>query len=337
MTWLFLLLVIDGGPATEIKLENRGRYIDRIAFGRVRIERDGSFLANTFHHIWHWNVDGKLINHMGGYGQGPGELEGCSEVLFDGNYYWAIDGSRMQSVIFDQKGDYLYSRPTSCRQFVRAGSELFIVDNSKFGPIGVPYPRVLQKIDFRIDRKDMTVDQDPLLFRKITKRQHMLGRSFKLLWAIKSDNTYLVMDQLQERIQIYDPEAIREERNRPDTEPFTPEELYLRLPYWVSAPEKLRKDFTSNDALLEWWYSWSRITYFGKIEDDLVVIYEVPDPTNSRGFLTAAARFGRDGRRIGDALLVEGQGVGAKDGLIFFFIQGNNPDSFEYFIHGYKI
>lgn len=338
MVWFLVLLLTEPPvPALEIKLENRGMYLDRIEFGRVRILRDGSFLANTFHHIWHWDERGGLINQLGGYGQGPGELEAMSEVLFDGRIYWAIDGARMLSVLFDKAGNFLFNAKTNIRQFVRTPDRLFVVDNSKFGPAAGPYPRTLQEVSYQLTPEELRITKRPLAFRKITPRQAELGNTFKLLWVVRDSDRYFVMDQIEPRIQVFDADTRDQEQKISDQKSYLPPQIPLRLPHWVAPPAAMRHDFRSNDTLLTWWYSWSRVTFFGRMAEDLLVIYEVPDPQNPRGFLSAVTRIGEDGRPRGRTLLVEGQAVGAKEGLALVFQSGGNPDRFDYFIRGYRL
>ena len=268
MLWLQFLTF--GDPQVIIQVENNGRYLDRIAFGQVRICKDGSFLANTFHHVWHWDSEGKLINMFGGRGQGPDEFQAISEIMFTGEYYWVIDGARAVSKIFDTNGEFLHERATPYRQFITAGDQLFVVDRRGFSPDPAYYPPVLQEIEYQITPHGLNISDGPLRFKKVTRRQAQMLLNFKQSWIVPNNDGYLVMDQLEPIIRIYDAKALQQEKNRPLSEPWEPDFIPTVLKGWVSPPDAMPKDFQNNKSMLRWWQSWSRINYFAAAGQDLI-------------------------------------------------------------------
>ena len=334
---LWLHVISFEEPSLTIQVENNGRYLDRIAFGRVRVCRDGSFLANTFHHVWHWDSDGKLIGMFGGRGQGPDEFQAISEVMYTDGYYWVIDGARAVSKIFDGNGVFLYERPTPYRQFINAGDRLFIVDRRGFSPDPVKYPPVLQEIEYKITPNQLSISNGSLLFKKVTRRQMEMLINFKQSWIVPFKDGFLVMDQLEPIIRIYDANALEIERNKPIDEPWDPDLIATPLKGWVDPPDSMLKDFQNNKTMLRWWQSWSRINYFAAAGDDLVVGYEIPDPDYPEDSIQAIQRIGYDGKPIGEPVFVAGRCMGMKDDMIWVF-NADESDSvaYRYFVKAYS-
>lgn len=320
----------------EIKVENRGRYLDRISYGKVRLQPDGSFLANNFHQVFHWNEHGDLITSMGGRGEGPGEFQAISEVLFIDGYYWVVDGARMESAIFDNTGHFLYRKPINCRQFLQTEDQVFLVDNSAYNPYSKNYPTVIQEIQFKIDQDNLEIHTTPLRFKKISEMQRNLRMNFKLFWISRQGDRYFLMDQLEPKIRIYDKAAREKERQSSIDEPFEPNSLALNLKYWVHPPEKMAEGFESNKQMLRWWQSWSRINYFGDAGDGFFVAYETPDPEDAQNNLQVIQRLDLTGQRMGQPLVLEGLCMGVRNNLVYIFNADDETDNFNYYIKGYE-
>ncbi len=331
---LFILLAfID--PIHEIRLETKGWYLTHISFGSVRLTRDGDYLANNFNHIWHWGRDGRLLNRMGGRGEGPGEFESLSEVLWTGEYYWAIDGARGLSSIFDKNGRYLFRTPTAYRQFVQAEDHLFIVDYSRLNLHRDTYPRVLQEIKYLIDDENLIITPKGPPFKKVSRYQKDFLFNFKLVWVVEDGDRFLVVEQLDLKMRIYDEPAREAERSLARSQSFDPKFIPIQVKGWVEPPQRLVTRFNSNRQALRWWRSWSRINFFAEAGRDLVVGYEVPDPEDPLDKLQAVQRIGRDGRSLGEPLLVKGSCMGIKENRIFIFYADEQDEQFSYYVRIY--
>ena len=333
---VIFLLLTAAHPVVEIELYTNGRYIDRASFGKARVLQDGGFLLNNFHHVWHWDDEGNVINMFGGRGEGPGEFVSISEVRFDGDHYWTIDGSRMLSSVFDRDGRYLFRKASSYRQFISVGERLFIVDSSQYNQLmGVQYPPVLQEIEYKITEQDLMVGATGERFKKISERQQSLSWNFKLLWLVEEDDGFLIVDQLEPIIRVYDANALRSERATDDEQAFEPDSIAMRLLHWSDAPEQMINDLRSNDKMLRWWYSWSRINHFGISGEDFFVAYESPNPDDERQAIQVIQRIGRDGQRKGEPLIVDGMCMGVLNDQVYIFHDEESMDRFSYSVRIY--
>ena len=338
MAFLFFFLMgYVEDPVLEIMVENRGRYLDRIVYGKVRLQPDGSFLANNFHMIYHWDEKGRLIRQMGGRGEGPGEFQAISEVLFNGEYYWVVDGARMESSVFDKNGSFLYRSGARSRQFVQAGDQLFMVDNSQFNPHGSDYPQVLQEILLKLDDQSLSVDFKPLRFKKVSQRQKDFRMNFKLVWMVREGDRYLLVDQLEPKIRIYDKSAIERESQTDLAQPFEPDFLPLNLKHWVEPPESMVSGFANNNKMLQWWQSWSRINFFDHAGDGFVIAYETPDPADPNNNLQVIQRLEKTGANAGKPLVVDGLCMGVRNNLAYIFTPDEKGDEFKYYIRAYNL
>ena len=336
MLFLYFVVMAEQIPFEEIKLDNLGMYLSRIGYGKVWLERDGTFLAASHYHIWHWDTAGRLINRMGGKGEGPGEFQGVGEVIWNGDYYWAIDNQRLISTIFDAEGRYLTRKPIYYRQFVRLEDQIFALDVGKFA-VGVSeYPPLLQEINYRIKDGELEVEHTGFNFKKVTPKQVRLNFNFKLLWAVREADRYLVVDQLEPIMRIYDPATRKREREIGNNQPFEPNFMPMELKSWEDPPDSWTQQGGTARDFRQWWQSWSRINYFGKAGDDYVVAYEIPNEEDPESSLQAVQRIAKDGHAIGEPLIIQGYCMGSRDNKVYMFHENEDSEKFEYYVRIYR-
>lgn len=334
MVLLLYSLFFFGELTSETRLENAGMYLSQVDYNRLRLFEDGSVIAMTKYHVWHWNQDGSLRNRFGGKGEGPGEFSFVGEVHWDGEFYWVIDGRRLVSSVFDHQGRFLFSQALFVRQFVPINNRLFAVDISEYNPFQKNYPPVLRELDYSIHGEQIVLGNQGLRFRKVTERQAELRFNFKLIWAVRQNDTYYVMDQISNRIWVYSPPALAAEAAVGPDKPFEPDYLELPLRGYVPPPEQFEPKRSRIESLI-WWKSWSRINFFGRAGEDFVVGYEMPNPENPKESLQAIQRVAVDGRLLGPELLTEGILVGVMDDQAWIF-EEEEDEGFDYFIRRYR-
>lgn len=337
MISLLMLAAFFAEPIHEVKLDNLGMYLSALDYGNVIREKDHTFLAVTPYHIWHWDKDGKLINRIGGKGEGPGEFQLLSQVTWNGQYYWAIDGQNLTSTIFDGEGHFLSKKNLYFRQFVRTDQQLFVVDYSKYDPETEPYPPTIQEIRYHIDNGQLSVEETGLKFKKVSPVQTALSLNFKLVWVVREKDTYLVVDQLEPLIRIYDQATILQEKSVSPKESFEAKSIHIQAKLWVDPPPKIKMDHKNRSAFLKWWWSWSRINFFAKADEDFIIAYEIPDPKDELNSLQAIQRIDKKGKAIGDVLLVNGFCLGAQEHEVYLFVEDERENGFDYYIRTYRL
>lgn len=328
---------MDGNSYESIQVDNQGVYLNRLTYNNAKLAHDGSFLVFSQYHVWHWDRDGRLIQKLGGRGEGPGEFMGVSEVFWDGEHYWVIDGKRLSSTVFDKNGRYLFRQPQYYRQFVRAGERMFLLDYSRLDPASPVYAQVLHEMNYAISDERLDVDFTGFSFKRISELQMKLQMNFKLVWIVPDGERLLVVDQLEPKIRIYDDAAIKAEDELSDKRPFEPGFIPIQTRGWVDPPEDGFKDFHTNRDFLVWWNSWSRINYFGEIGDDFLVAYEVPREDQPEETLQAMQRISREGRIQNGPVYVKGYFMGTRDNRAYLFYPDEDDDSFSYYVRIYQL
>ncbi|MBO1322353.1 hypothetical protein [Acanthopleuribacter pedis] len=332
------LLIFMVSPLTEVKLENRGRYLGYLGPSRVYLNQDGTYMAATQYHLWHWDREGKVINILGDKGEGPGEFVNLGEALWTGEHYWLVDASLIRSSVFSATGDYLAKSPVFFRQFVRVKDRLLAVDLSRFRGRSDTYPPVLVEVDYRIEPGgDLIVEKSPHAWRKATEAQGKLQNNFKLLWVAHRDGRYLVMDQLEPRIQIYDAQTMEAEREIPDGKPFEAKFIPLLLRDFVPHPDRWPPTRLSFRDMRDWFNAWSRITWFGELGADFAVAYTVPNGDKLESPLQYVVRVGPNGRMIGEPVVYDGYFMGIHDGKATVFFDNEENQEFVYTIRTYDL
>jgi len=316
----------------EIRLDNLRMFIPQLTYNRVYLEQDDTFLLSSSYHVWHWDQSGKLINRMGGKGQGPGEFIKLSQVLWTGKHYWIIDGENLMSSVYNAAGKYLYRRPLYFRQFVRAEDQVLSVDLGEYRWELKNKPRTIHKIDYNITDTELTVKTD-LKFKKVTRQQFNMKLNFKLVWVVPEGDGYLVVDQLENRVLIYDQKTINREAQVSDNDFFEPGSFVLRLPGWVDPPERFEMKGGNRKNFVEWWMSWSRINYFARSGDGYLVAYEMPDPENPEHSSQVVQRVDARGVPNAEPLISSGFIAGIRGNKVFILVEGESDTDFEYFIN----
>ncbi len=332
MIILLLLLTSFAELKEEIRLDNLRMFIPNLTYNRVYLENDGTFLLSSRYHIWHWDQSGKLINRMGGKGQGPGEFIKLSQVLWTGKHYWVIDGDNLMSSVYDAKGNYLYRTPLYFRQFVRTEDQLFTVDLNEYRWELKNKPRSISEINYNITDTELTV-KTGARFKKVTPKQFGLKLNFKLVWVVPEGDGYLVVDQLENKVLIYDQKTIAREAKVSDDDFFEPKSFILRLDGWVDPPDRFLKKKGSGKDFVEWWMAWSRINYFSRVDDGYLVAYEMPDPENPAHSKQVVQRVDARGVPNADPLISEGFIAGIRKNKVYIMVEGDNDEDFEYFMH----
>ena len=336
MLVLFLLITGFAEMKEEIRLDNRGMFLNKLNYNRVFLENDGTFLLASLYHAWHWDQEGRLINRIGGKGEGPGEFLNMGQVLWTGDYYWLIDAKNLKSSVYDAQGNYLFRKNMYFRQFVRAEDELFLVDLSQYRYEARNKPRTLHQIQYEINDRSLKVSRTGLAFKKVTERQFDYHLNFKLCWVVPENGGYLVMDQLEPKIWVYNQKVIDRESKVSDQDFFEPPSIGLQLSGWVDPPETFMTRSGNTRRFREWWMDWSRVNYFARCGDGLLIAYETPDENDPRESLQVIQKLDMQGKRIGDPLVLDGIIAGTRDGNAYVLIEGDDPDYFEYFIRVYS-
>lgn len=335
---LFLLLITLVDPLTEVKLDSQGRYLGSLGPSRVFLNQDGTYMAATQYHLWHWDRDGKLINLLGDKGEGPGEFVNLGEALWTGEHYWLVDASLIRSSIFSAEGEYLTKSPVYFRQFVRVKDRLLAIDLSRFRGRTDTYPPVLVDVNYSI-RPDGTlaVEKSPQAWRKATEAQVSLMNNFKLLWVVERDGRFMVMDQLQPRIQIYDAKTLEQERGIADEQPYEAKFTPVLLRDFVPHPESWPATRRSFREMRHWFNAWSRITWFGALGADYAVAYTVPNGDDPESPLQYVVRVGTNGKMIGNPVVYDGYFMGIHDGKATVFYDDEQNQEFVYKVRTYDL
>lgn len=279
---------------------------------------ENGFIGWRYDRLWHWARDGKLMRTMGGKGEGPGEFNGLSAVLWDGDYYWCVDGDRSESTVFKKDGAFFFRQNLYFRWYMPVGSRLFVVDHSRLNVKMVEqqmsYPPFIRELSYHIDAENRKIVVDHLgtHFRKATRKQALSGGySFKIHWMVPYKNGWYVANQVENLIWFYDEATIRGEASLPDERKSTVRPYTLRLSQWESDsgwhPEKGRK----------WWYKQSRLNGLYRDRARLVVGHLVPN-VNYSGHLQKVEIFHLD--KLGPSFQqfsFDGALIGTGDGYLY--------------------
>lgn len=334
MPALLLILLFFGGPEKTIKLQNNGMFLSSMDSNRVGFAADGTIIGRTRYQVWHWDKDGRLMRRFCQKGSGPGEVEGLGEVYWTGKHYWVVDSMSLQSSVFDANGRFLSRKNLYFRQLIDVGQRLFSVDYSLANQNIGNFPPNLQELKLKIVNNQLFVEKTGLVFYKITRRQQDLVMNFKLLWVVEEGDTFYVVNQVEPKMYIYDRKT-REAESKVDLlKPFEAPSVALEFPRYVPPPKHFTKN-RQHRALLEWWRSWSRNNYFGKINDHFVVAFEVPDPDDSEDSLQAVVPFTREGGALAMTSVYKGFVVGQSGNQLVLFREGDSDASFDYYLDYY--
>ena len=254
---------------------------------KTSVNGGGEFFAASSRSLYHWDRDGNLVMKVGGKEYGDIYL---STYFFDGEYYWLClfrpTEREYVSHIFDTDGNLVSENvgPEYYLRFFRS------VDDKLFGSKSIteevlyqePYLFLANEIDYSI--KDGNLDvQFGKGFFKVKQQQKDFNYNYKLIWIAKRNGRYLVLNQVEPRVYIYDEDAIGLELAQGFKIPSEIKYHSLDLDRYVKPPAKsyvLKKPVpasTYRKMKMQWYLSWSRFLWFGAYQDGFVVAYEIPD------------------------------------------------------------
>lgn len=277
------------------------------------------FLAWDRHTVWHWNFRGKLINKMGGAGEGPGEFAYISSALWDGKHYWVIDASSLSNSLFNEKGAFLFREKMAefrLRYLIPTKTRLFCVDVSQFtlelvrNPHG--HPPFLRELRYEIGANQLKIVAGQHFRKASSKQRETGGFNYKQHWITDFKNGFYVMNHVENRIWFYTDEDMNSEAAFPFELPSTISSKLLPLKDWhtdnVWAPKKGQI----------WWYNQCRINFLSIEGSKLVVGYKIPIPGGGDwmqrvAFLDAELRSGSPK----EFMDLPGSLIGIKDGLLY--------------------
>lgn len=334
LTLLLLPFMLD--PIKVVQLENNGRYLTSLDYNQIKMGFDGTVLARTKYQLWHWDTDGKLMRRLAQKGSGPGEVQGMGAVFWNGEHYWVIDNQALFSSLFDKNGKFLSRRTLYFRQLIEVDGQVFGVDYSRANQFQGNFPRNLQELNVKVMGDELVVERTDLLFNKVTRAQQNLEMNFKLLWVAKRGDTYLVVNQLEPRMYLFDEEARRKEASKSIEEFHETDYVTLNLPHFEAPPESFTKQRTRR-ALMGWWRSWSRINFFTSLGENFLVCYEVPSDDSEEETTQALAVVDINGRLKKPVVEVEGFAFGVHNNHVKVFREGDSDDFFEYFVDTYDL
>jgi len=327
MAFCYLLAWLIIEPTQEIHLDFAGLDSTGVKLQRLGFAADGSFLGVGAHSVWHWDRQGRYLGHFGGRGEGPGEFVYISDALWDGTHYWVIDGGRQVSSVFDSRGRFLFHQSLYFRQLIQCENQLFALNLEGLRPDILDYPPVVLPITYQITDRELLVDAVGPAFRKITPRQRDFRLNFKLVWVVGEELRFLVVDQLEPKISVYTAGTREVEQRTPLLQSFTPPSIPMQLTNWVEPPAGLAKNQMSPEESRRWWYSFSRINFFGRTADGkyYVVAYESPDPDDPMSGIQWIQVLGLDGKKAGTPFEAMGSIVGLRNQTIAVYFPDEHP------------
>jgi len=333
---LFTLFMME--PTYQIDLDLGGESGMDVSLSRVVLASDGSLLGLGPHRVWHWESDGRLIRCFGNKGEGPGEFLFISEVLWDGEHYWVIDGSRQASSVFDAEGNYLFQQGLYFRQLLRVDGQLFSLDHSQLRFDPVTYPPVLQPISYSIGDRRLDVSKTGPPFKKVSKKQMEFMFNFKLLWVARDGDRFLVVDQLEPKMRIYTPETIERETGVPLERTFSPDYTPIQVTRWIEAPKELPNQPQNYRAMSIWMHSFSKINYFGQLgkEKEYVVAYLIPDPEDNLSSLQIIQTVQANGKIIGPVFEGPGMIVGSRNRQVLVYKETDTVEDVKHVLEVYQ-
>jgi len=152
---------------------------------------------------------------------------------------------------------------------------------------------------------------------------------------VKEGDTYMVVNQVEPRIYLFDAESRRAEAAIPIEDYYENKHIVMSLPLYVEAPEAFTRD-KSKKALTHWWNAWSRINYFGKLGDYYLVAYDsaIDSDDDTQQVMVLV---NREGKAVTKAQVVEGFIIGIHNGETLVFRSGDSDDTFDYYVDSFDM
>ncbi len=270
--------------------------------------------------LWHLDSDGSVLRAV----RAENENMRANDSHWDGRHYWIMDFANNCSWLFDREGRFLFRSDVYFRQFIPMGERLFVLDTSNHHYRDARYTPLVKEVSYQIENGQLSVTTLGSPFKRATPLQDLYKLNFKKAWLAADGERILAMDQLADKIWIYDAQARRQEGEIGTDKPFFPGSISLELPGYEPPPLRFPTDSSVSQQL--WYYSWSRIAHFSKIGEQFLVTYEIPDPANPERSLLAIQAMTATGQPTDRRLVVDGHFMGYREGKVYVFSQGNPED-----------
>jgi hypothetical protein len=278
---IFLLLLLSTGP---VNLELAGP-------NPVQVVVDDGIYGHDGNQIYTWDDAGNLLSKI----QVSGDVPGVWFVHRVGaNFIVSYQNQKGEDVtaLIDAQGQTL----GSTHPFM---PYISVVNGRIFAPSRLNREDYIWRQNFPFLCHELKIEggelqEAELRFAKIFPSQWEMGLNLKQVWAAQGpDDAFLVMNQLEQRIYMYDNATILKERIEGEHHwseiPF----IQLDLENYKQPPNEY---FTSERALtLEkakvefsaWRNNQSLITWFGQVGEGYAVAYELPAEVLGIHFLDA--------------------------------------------------
>lgn len=335
------LLLLTAPSAETIRLDTSGEKLGNTFFEHMALTRDEGFLLKTNRRLFHWNKHGELINEIGGPRTQPNPIHWISAFYYDSvqGIYWICDLVQKKSFFFDRHGQVLgegYQIDSSgkrdrifFRQLIAVPDGIFAVDLSGINFWRNPEPRAVVGVTFQVVPEDgVLVQTSGPHFARLTQKQIALNYNFKLHWIVREsnhDNLYVV-DQVSPNIRHFVPNPMGENGELGLQTPAIP----MALPRYQPPPDTWDEISKTQEDFDRWWYSWSRVNGFYVLGEDFLVAYEISNPNNDRASLQALQRVSRDGKNIGDLLVLGDYLLGVAENRVYIFQERKEGEAYRY-------
>ena len=316
MIQLFLLPLVFLGPSKIIALESKETPLKRIE--HASRGENGGFLAAIDTTLWHWDSSGKLLRKIDCRGKSEDELVSLMWYHWDGNYYLLGNGELQMVTLFDRQGHFLSRSSCEYRNLIGLGTQTLALDYSGYDVRAHPFPRVLQEIELEVRENSLSFSKLPLLFKKVSQRQVNYRLNNKMVWVVKEGDTYLVADELEPKILIYDQAAREAESGIGNNQPYVPEHIPLQLTQYVLPMANPRMESGMTPGA--WLASWSQINFFGIAANGFLVGYTSPDPNREAEQVQVAELLKEDGTTTGKTVVVRGRILGNDKNEVYFIV-----------------
>jgi len=310
----------------ELQLE---RFSGRLLLSReISIVGRGEYLAATQSTVYHWDSSGRLILEI----PAPDQSIFLS-AWFNGRYYWVCTSRPYQSLFYDTDGNLRHTLTGSDNTY-----EFFeYVDNQLFGVVSwsmdliyeQPYMYQLQKIDLGLEG-DKPVIRAYGDFAKIRRRQREMLFNFRNLFLVRRGDTYLLMNEVEDRILLFDKENLAREHRDGTRIPTEVDSVRVPLEGYVPPPRELfrvGKPMPTDQALqrrLDWLRSFSKIALLAAYDEGFVVSYTIPVCEGGNCKVeTGVQRLDHELRPVGSYIHLKGRTVGVHGNKFYSMI---NPD-----------
>ena len=326
---LSVLLLIFSGFEIELEPVDQEITLQR----RINLSADGEFYAGTRNYLYIWRRDGSLRLRIGG----P-ELSQPTSYHFDGSHYLVCEVVASGGVthVYDYQGHHLFQADFYTHQFRVIDGDLFAfplpLQNDTWPH---EFPTQFQKLNYHVGPEGLAYSFGSPAFGKMTQKQQDLIYNFKLVWAVKVNDTYHLVNQIEPRVYHYTPEGIEKDRiggpDFPTSVGFTTLSLdsFSQLQSYFSPPKGLYDNEEMAIMNAQWWHSFSQISGFYAYRNGFVVSYTIPqceqgDCTDSKAVVQ---RLDSQFRPVGEPMETNGYFLGVYRDQLNFFHNRNKLDA----------